>query len=85
MTVDLLDNIGITVKVGDLPSIDRYHDARRQRYGTHWLSRFYKRRVFPWLRPVACSEANMELFLASKRVRAEFLSKVIEEDAINDA
>ena len=87
MTPDLLDNIGLTVKISDLPSAARMQWARQNLWGTHWLSRWYKQHIFWWLTPKAYTWAIDEYAAARRQVSDECFYAIMDKakDAANDA
>ena len=75
---NLLDNIGITVKVGELPARKAYLEARRSLYGTGRLSRLWMRWAFPLLRPKEHSRRLDRVIELHTIIQQEFLNAVME-------
>ncbi len=68
----MLDNVGIYVNLSNLPSAQKFQAARRRKYGTHWLSRFWCQKLRPHLSAVlALAFALLALwaFIILKRER----------------
>ena len=78
MNKRILDNIGITVNMRELPSFPLYEYANRRLYGTHWLSRFWCRRLRPRFAPARQAEAERIMDDARRHIQMDFISTVLD-------
>ena len=77
--VNLLDNIGITVKVGELSSRKAYLEARQSLYGTGRMSRLWMRYVFPIMRPKEWNRRLNRMVELTKIIQQEFMNAILSE------
>lgn len=76
---NLLDNIGLTIKHGDLPTYPEYAKWRAKYYGTNFLSRFWCRKVRARLFLKYDGELREHVRISEMEHRQAFLNAVIEQ------
>ena len=74
----ILDNFGVTISMESLKGWDIYKAARRELFGTNWLSRFWKGRIYPVVRPGRYLERKRRFEKEQSRMQQQFLAAVLE-------
>ena len=75
----ILENLGITIKMSELPSADLYSVVRGIRFGSGHLGRFYARNIRPFIAP----KKHEQICMAWSRVQLirqqESLNAILEK------
>ena len=75
----IVDNIGITVNMRELPSWQRYQELKGAVYGSGLLSRIWAQILRPWLRPVAHAELWAQWDTVERELHEELIWATIEK------
>ena len=82
----ILDNLGITIKMSELPSADLWAAVYELRFGSGHLSRFYVRNIRPFIAPRKheriCMAWSQARFIRQQEVMTAILEKGEDLDAI---
>ena len=85
-STNIIDNLGITIEMGKLPSHEPRAEAYRAAFGGGRLSRLWRGRVRPILFPTRQAELVAEWESAKRRMREEWIAVVLEkgQEAIDE-
>jgi hypothetical protein len=82
----MLDNLGITIKMSELPSADLWAAIYELRFGSGHLNRFYVRNIRPFIAPrkheQVCMAWSQARFIRQQEVLNAILEKGGDLDAI---
>ncbi len=74
-----LDNLGVTVNMRSLPSWPERCKRRRKLYGTHIISRFWCRKIRPYLNTKLHTQLVEDYETVKLKTQAELLNAVLEK------
>ena len=80
----ILDNLGITISMESLRGWDDYKAARQELFGTNWLSRFWKGRIYPVVRPESYLGRVMRFETERLLMQQQFLIAVLERAELRE-
>ena len=75
----LLDNLGTTIKMRELPSWNERCLRQADLYGTHFINRFWCKWIRPWFDPRRHELMTEAFEIAKLKTQAEMLNAVLEK------